>query len=346
MAIFENVDFDDHESVHMFTDPDSGLRAVIAIHSTKLGPSAGGCRLWSYETSGLAMTDALRLSRGMSYKNAMAGLNLGGGKAVVMRPEGEFDREALFTAFGKAIETLGGRYYTAEDVGVSPDDMRAVRRQTKYAAGLADGDFASGDPSPVTADGVFRSIKLAADRKLNAPLKGLRIAVQGLGHVGFDLCRRLDQAGAKLIVTDINTDVLQKAKSAFGAKIVAPDDIYGVDADIYAPCALGATLNPKTLEQLKVSAIAGAANNQLSVPEIGQNLHDMGVLYCPDYVVNGGGIINIAGEIEGNYNKAWVEEKLQGLEQTLGDIIKTSGVTNRSTHIIADEMAQARIGRL
>lgn len=346
MAIFENADFDDHESVHMFTDPDSGLRAVIAIHSTKRGPSAGGCRLWSYATSGLAMTDALRLSRGMSYKNAMAGLNLGGGKAVVIRPEGEFDREALFTAFGKAIETLGGRYYTAEDVGVSPDDMRAVRRQTKYAAGLDDGEFASGDPSPVTADGVFRSIKLAADKKLGAPLKGLRIAVQGLGHVGYDLCRRLDAVGAKLIVTDINTDVLQNAESEFGAKIVAPDDIYAVDADIYSPCALGATLNPQTLEKLKVSAIAGAANNQLSVPEMGQNLHDMGILYCPDYVVNGGGIINIAGEIEGDYNTDWVEEKLLGLEHTLGKIIKLSSDTNRSTHIIADEMAQARIGRV
>ena len=346
MAIFENVDFDDHESVHMFTDPQTGLRAWIGIHSTVCGPACGGIRLWQYDTSASALTDVLRLSRGMSYKNAMAGLNLGGGKAVIMKPEGEFDRAALFAAYGRCIEALGGRYVTAEDVGVTPDDMRVVRTQTKFVAGLDDGEFASGDPSPVTADGVFRSVKLAADKKLNAPLKGMRIAVQGLGHVGFDLCRRLDAVGAKLIVTDINTDVLQKAKSAFGAKIVTPDDIYGVDADIYAPCALGATLNPKTLEQLKVSAIAGAANNQLSVPEMGQNLHDMGILYCPDYVVNGGGIINIAGEIEGNYNKDWVEEKLQGLEQTLGDIIKLSGATNRSTHIIADEMAQARIGRL
>lgn len=345
MAIFENIDFDDHESVHVFTDRESGLKAVIAIHSTTLGPSAGGCRLWGYETSDQVMTDALRLSRGMSYKNAMAGLNLGGGKAVVMRPEGGYDRGALFAAFGRAVETLGGRYYTAEDVGVSPDDMRVVRRHTNYVAGLNDGEFASGDPSPVTADGVFRCIKLATEKKLNTSLKGQRVAVQGLGHVGYDLCRRLDQAGAKLIVTDINTEILQTAESEFGAKVVSPDDIYGVDADIYAPCALGATLNPKTLDQLRVSVIAGAANNQLSIPEMGQKLHDMGILYCPDYVVNGGGIINIAGEIEGNYNKAWVEGKLQGLEKTLADIIDLAANTDRSTHVIADEMAQARIGR-
>ncbi len=345
MAIFENADFDDHESVHAFTDPQSGLKAIIAIHSTKLGPSAGGCRLWQYVTSEQAMTDALRLSRGMSYKNAMAGLNLGGGKAVVMRPEGDFDREALFVAFGKAIQTLGGRYYTAEDVGVSPDDMRVVRRQTNYVAGLDDGEFASGDPSPVTADGVFRSIKLAADKKMNSSLKGLRIAVQGLGHVGFDLCKRLDHAGAELIVTDINSEILRTAESEFGAKIVVPDDIYAVDADIYAPCALGATLNPKSLDQLKVSVIAGAANNQLSVPQMGQQLHEMDVLYCPDYVVNGGGIINIAGEIDGSYNKDWVEDKLQGLENTLSEIIDLASTSHRSTHVIADEMAQARIGR-
>ncbi|PHR60360.1 MAG: amino acid dehydrogenase [Robiginitomaculum sp.] len=345
MSILENVNFDNHESVHVFTDPHSGLKAIIAVHSTKLGPAAGGCRLWTYDNSELAITDALRLSRGMSYKNAMAGLNLGGGKAVIMRPEGEFDRVKLFASFGRAVQNVGGKYYTAEDVGVSPDDMRVVREHTKFVAGLDDGEFASGDPSPVTADGVFRSIELAVGKKLASPLKGLRVSVQGLGHVGYDLCRRLHNVGAKLIVTDINTDILKRAEDEFGAKIVAPDDIYEVEADVYAPCALGATINPNTIEQLKVSVIAGAANNQLSIPEMGQILHDEGVLYCPDYVVNGGGIINVAGEIEGNYSKAWVEDKLQGLMGTLVDILDQATASNRSTHLIANEMAQKRIGR-
>ena len=345
MAIFDNIDFDDHEGVHVFSDPESGLKAIIAIHSTKLGPSAGGCRLWSYANSDLAITDALRLSRGMSYKNAMAGLRLGGGKAVVLRPSGDYDRKALFAAFGRAVESLDGRYYTAEDVGVSPEDMRIVRAQTSYVAGLNDGTSASGDPSPVTADGVLRAIKLAAESKLNAPLKGLRVSVQGLGHVGYDLCRRLAKSGAKLIVTDINGALMQRVERDFGAKLVAPDDIYAVDADIYAPCALGATINPQTIEMLKVKAVAGAANNQLIVSEMGQILHDKGILYCPDYVVNGGGIINIAGEIEGNYNKDWVEEKLEGLETTLAEIIARASKTNRPTNEIADEMAQTRIGR-
>ncbi|PHR92179.1 MAG: amino acid dehydrogenase [Robiginitomaculum sp.] len=345
MSIFENVNFDDHESVHSFADPQSGLKAIIAVHSTTLGPSAGGSRLWTYASSEQAMTDVLRLSRGMSYKNAMAGLKLGGGKAVIMRPEGDFDRTALFAAFGRAVEAVGGKYYTAEDVGVSPEDMRVVRAQTKYVAGLNEGASASGDPSPVTADGVFRCIKLAADKKLGTSLKGMRISVQGLGHVGYDLCRRLDEAGAQLIVADINTSLVEKAQSRFGAKTVTPDDIYAVEADIYAPCALGATLNPDTIEQLKVSIIAGAANNQLSTSQMGQSLQERGILYCPDYVVNGGGIINIAGEIEGNYNRDWVEGKLQGLEKTLSDILDLASKTGRSTDVIADEMAQKRIGR-
>lgn len=345
MSVFENVNFDNHEGVHAFTDTQSGLKAIIAVHSTHLGPAAGGCRLWTYVNSETAMTDALRLSRGMSYKNAMAGLNLGGGKAVVMRPEGNFDRPALFMAFGRAVAAVGGKYVTAEDVGVSPDDMRVVRAQTEFVAGLNEGEFASGDPSPVTADGVFRSIKLGAQKKLGTGLKGLRISVQGLGHVGFDLCRRLDAVGAKLIVADINADVLAQAESQFGATIVAPDDIYAVEADIYAPCALGATINAQTVEILKVQVIAGAANNQLHIPEMGQTLQEKGILYCPDYVVNAGGIINIAGEIEGNYSREWVEGKLGGLEKTLADIIDTAASTGRSTDVIADEMAQHRIGR-
>ncbi|PHS36948.1 MAG: amino acid dehydrogenase [Robiginitomaculum sp.] len=344
MAIFEHKSFDAHESVHSFYDLGTGLKAFIAVHSTHLGPSAGGTRLWSYANSDAALRDVLRLSRGMSYKNAMAGLKLGGGKAVVMKPDGDFDRTALFRKFGAYINTVGGAYYTAEDVGMTPDDMRTIRTQTKYVAGLDEGDAASGDPSPVTADGVFRCIKLAADKR-GIALKGARVAVQGLGHVGYTVCKLLNAVGAKLVVTDINTDAVKKVCSDFGAKMVTPDEIYAQDVDIFSPCALGAILNPDTVDQLKAKIIAGAANNQLSVPAMGQELQDRGILYCPDYVVNAGGIINIAGEIEGSYSKDWVEEKLQGVEKTLSDIIEQAAKTGRTTDTIADEMARARIGR-
>jgi len=343
MAIFENPNFDDHESVHAFSDPISGLKAFVAVHSTKLGPAAGGCRFWSYPTSSEALTDVLRLSRGMSYKNAMAGLNLGGGKAVVMKPEGKIDREALFGALGAFIDDLGGKYYTAEDVGMSPDDMRIIQKETKYVAGLDEGEAASGDPSPVTADGVFRCIRLGVEKKLGRSLKGVTVAVQGLGHVGYDLCGRLNVAGAKLIVTDINAEAVNKAIEDFGARAVTPDQIYSVKADVYAPCALGATINAKTVNALNVQVIAGAANNQLSIPAMGRVLADKGILYCPDYVVNGGGIINIAGEIEGKYDPAWVEKKLQGLENTLAEIIEIADNSEKTTDVIADEMARTRI---
>ncbi len=344
MAIFEHPSFDKHESVHSFYDEKTGLKAFVAVHSTHLGPSAGGTRFWHYKNANLALRDVLRLSRGMSYKNAMAGLNLGGGKAVVIKPEGNFDREALFTKFGEFINTIGGAYYTAEDVGMTTDDMRTIRTKTKFVAGLDEGDAASGDPSPVTADGVFRCIRLAANKR-GIKLKGASVSVQGLGHVGYTVCKFLHKAGAKLIVTDINKQAVKQAVNAFGAKAVMPDDIYAQPADIFSPCALGAVLNPTTASQLKASIIAGAANNQLSTPNIGKELHDKDILYCPDYVVNAGGIINIAGEIEGNYSPDWVESKLQGVEQSLEQIIDHSIKTGRNTDAIADEMARARIGR-
>lgn len=344
MAIFEHPSFDEHESVHSFYDVKTGLKAFVAVHSTHLGPSAGGTRFWSYENSNLALRDVLRLSRGMSYKNAMAGLNLGGGKAVVMKPQGDYDRVALFTKFGEFLNSIGGAYYTAEDVGMTTDDMRTIRTKTKYVAGLDEGDAASGDPSPVTADGVFRCIKLAATKR-ELDLDGATVAVQGLGHVGYTVCKLLHAAGAKLVVTDINQHAVRNAAKEFDAKTVAPDEIYAQKADVFSPCALGAILNPETIVQLKASVIAGAANNQLSVPEMGQELQDKGILYCPDYVVNAGGIINIAGEIEGNYSPAWVEEKMVGVEKTLTEIIDLAAETGRTTDTIADEMARVRIGR-
>ena len=344
MAIFEHPSFDAHESVHSFYDKETGLRAFVAVHSTHLGPSAGGTRFWHYDNSNLALRDVLRLSRGMSYKNAMAGLNLGGGKGVVIKPRGDYDRAALFAKYAEFLNAIGGAYYTAEDVGMTTDDMRIIRTKTKYVAGLDEGDAASGDPSPVTADGVFRCIKLAANKR-GLDLAGATVAVQGLGHVGYTVCKLLHGAGAKLVVTDINQHAVRSAANAFGAKTVAPDEIYAQAADVFSPCALGAVLNPDTIGQLKVGIIAGAANNQLSVPEMGQDLQDKGILYCPDYVVNAGGIINIAGEIEGHYSPEWVEKKLQGIEKTLTEIIDLAAQTGRSTDTIADEMARARIGR-
>lgn len=345
MSVFENPSFDEHEAVHTFFDKSTGLRAFVAVHSTHLGPSAGGVRFWRYDNSSDALNDVLRLSRGMSFKNAMAGLNLGGGKAVVMMPDGKFDRAMLFRAFGRMLNKTGGQYYTAEDVGMTPDDMREIKTQTDFVSGLEDGEAASGDPSPVTADGVFRCIELAVNRKYGAGLNGVRVAIQGLGHVGMDVCRHLHSAGARLVVTDINESAVAQAVAQFDAQAVAPTEIYDMPMDVFSPCALGATLNEDTIPRLHAQVIAGAANNQLRVPHMGKVLHDKNVMYCPDYVVNAGGIINVAGEIEGQYSKAWVEKKLQGIVATLGEILDISEKTNRPTSDIADEMAKQKIGR-
>ena len=346
MSVFENSNFNGHESVHFFNDPATGLKAIIAVHSTLRGPAAGGTRLWRYETDADAISDALNLSRAMSYKNAMADIPFGGGKAVIIRPEGEFDRAAMFSAYGRAIETLGGIYCTAEDVGVGPADMKSVRAQTRYVAGLDDGEAASGDPSPMTADGVFRGLHIAAEHALGQKnLKGIRVAVQGLGHVGYALCALLHKAGAKLFVADISADVIGKAEQEFGATSVPPMQIHSQDVDIFAPCALGGAINPGTIDQIKAKIIGGAANNQLATPEMGQALKDRNILYCPDYVLNAGGIINVAAELSGHYDPDWVDCKLEGLKQTLNTIFVQSKSLNLPTNIVADRMAEERIYR-
>lgn len=342
--MFDHPDFDGHEGVHIFSDVKSGLRAVIAVHNTARGPGAGGTRLWSYAEPKDALTDALRLSKAMSYKNAMAGLSLGGGKAVILRPEADFDRKALFEAYGRAIESIGGKYITAEDVGVSPDDMRIIKTQTDFVAGLNDGPAASGDPSPVTAEGVFRSIKVAVRHKMGRlSLEGLRVAVQGLGHVGYGLCKHLHAAGVHLIVTDINQAVLELAKTELGAEIVEPDVIHAAQVDVYAPCALGGAISKTTLPGIKASIIAGAANNQLASADMGEACRQRGILYAPDYVVNAGGIINVAAEVSGTYNPDWVKAKLDSLEITLEKIFNTAAESNLPTNIVADEMARDRL---
>ena len=345
MSVFEHPSFDNHEKVLFATDEKTGLKAIIGVHSTARGPSCGGCRFWTYDNSADALQDALRLSQGMSYKNVMADLPIGGGKSVIMKPQGNFDRDALFQAFGRAVESLNGNYITAEDVGVSPDDMMSVHKQTKHVTGLPEGKAASGDPSPTTADGVFRGIRACVKRATGSEdLNGLRVAVQGAaGHVGSYLCEHLSRAGAELIVADMNVDGLKKHVDNFGAVIVDKDAIYDQEADVFAPCALGSVINPETINRLKVKIVAGAANNQLATRDMGAALQKRGILYAPDYVINAGGIINVMGEIRGDFDPQWVKGKLAGLEATLGEILDRAENEGRPSNDIADEMARARL---
>ncbi|MGX6648384.1 Leu/Phe/Val dehydrogenase [Maricaulaceae bacterium MS644] len=343
MSVFEHQAFDDHEKVLFATDPATGLKAIIAVHSTVRGPAVGGCRMWSYESSAEALTDVLRLSQGMSYKNIMADLPIGGGKSVIMRPEGDFDRQALFEAFGRALEGLGGAYISAEDVGVSPDDMVAARRSTRHVVGLPDG---TGDPSPVTAKGVFLGIQACAKRGFGSEdLAGRKIAVQGAtGHVGAYLVRHLAKAGAELFLADIRLPELKALAEETGATIVEdPKAIYDVEADIFTPCALGAVINPDTIDRLKVKIVAGAANNQLLTRDMGAELQKRGILYAPDYVINAGGIINVMGEIDSRFNGQWVEGKLVALKSTLGEILDKAENEGRPANIVSDQIARERI---
>ncbi len=344
--MFDHPSFDAHEGLHAFHDARSGLRAVIAVHSTARGPAAGGCRMWNYASGADMVTDALRLSQGMSYKNAMADLPLGGGKAVIWGDSRTGKSPDLFRAFGRAVESLAGTYWTAEDVGLSPADLAAAAEETRYVAGLETGAAASGDPSPVTARGVYRGILEGARRAFGTDdMTGRRVAVQGVGHVGADVCRHLARAGASLVIADVNVGALEAVASETGAAIVAPDEIYDAEADIFSPNALGATINPDTLKRLKVRVIAGGANNQLSVPAMGAAVRERGILYAPDYVINGGGIINVAAEISGSYSLDWVNAKLDRLMLTLGEILDRSLSEGRPANLIADEIAKGRIGR-
>jgi len=342
--MFDKPAFAAHESVHHFFDAKTGLRAIIALHSTARGPAAGGCRMWNYATADDAFIDALRLSEGMSYKNAMADLPLGGGKAVIWGNSRTDKTPDLFRALGRAINSLNGTYWSAEDVGVSVSDMAFAAEETKYVSGLSTGKAASGDPSPVTAKGVFLGLKAAALRAFDTDdLDGRTIAVQGVGHVGGYLCSHLVKAGAKLVITDVNAGALDQVARATEAQVVAPADIYDVAADIFSPNALGAIINPDTLPRLRVRVVAGGANNQLATPEMGDRLSERGIVYAPDYVINGGGIINVASEISGAYDPAWVETKLQRLIQTLGEVLDQAQREGRSANRVADEIARSRI---
>jgi leucine dehydrogenase len=350
MTLFDSAAFEGHEGVHAFFDDAAGLKAIVAIHSTARGPAAGGCRMWPYASAEAALEDALRLSRAMSYKNAMADLELGGGKAVVIGDPRTAKTPVLFEAFGAAVDSLGGRYWTAEDVGVSPADLAHARRRSTFVAGLENHPAASGNPSPVTAEGIFRGVRLCVARGLGKELSQVTVAIQGVGHVGAYLADKLHAAGARLIVADVNAAAAQAVAARTGARVVPPEAIFEAEADVFAPCALGGAISPKTLPRIKARVIAGGANNQLSGPEAGRALFDKGLLYAPDYVINGGGIINVAGEIRAiakgeAFDPAWVAAKLDRLAATLEAVLDRSLSERRPTHEIADEMARERLQR-
>jgi leucine dehydrogenase len=333
------------EEVLRLDDPQSGLSGVIVIHSTALGPAAGGCRIHRYASDADAVADALRLAEGMSYKNALAGLPLGGGKAVIRMPDGPFDRAALFHAFGRAVASLGGRYVTAEDVGTSVADMQCVADTTRHVAGLPAAPGApGGDPSPWTALGVLRSMEVAVQRHLGASLSDVTVAVQGLGHVGFALCELLHEAGARLFVAEPRIEVATEAARRFGARVMEPDELIAARAEVLAPCALGGVLDAASVRQLGASVICGAANNQLATSAQGDALLARGILYAPDYVVNAGGIINVAAEHLG-----WsVDEARARVEATgtrLAAVLDHAAAERIAPHVAADRLARAAIAR-
>lgn len=339
MTVFNLDAFDQHEQIVFCNDIESGLKAIICIHSTALGPAVGGCRMWDYASDEEALIDALRLSRGMTYKNAMAGLPFGGGKAVIIANSQTMKSEALFKAFGRYLNNLNGQYITAEDVGITPEDMAIVHTETHYVAGL---EGKSGDPSPITAYGVYKGIKAAAQHKFGSDnLNGLTVSVQGVGHVGYYLCKHLHEEGAKLIVCDIQQACVDKVVSEFGAVAVDIDDIYQQQVDVYSPCALGATINDQSLPQLKCKIVAGAANNQLAEDRHGTELMAKGILYAPDYVINAGGIINIS--FEENYQQQAAITKVDEIYDTLMEVFSASARKGFTTNSIADQMARDRI---
>ena len=340
-------DFDAHESVHMFHDEVSGLSAIIAIHSTHLGPAAGGTRFWHYADSADALTDALRLSRGMSYKNAMAGLSLGGGKGVILAPESREKTPEMLAAYGRAIDMLGGAYVTAEDVGITTDDMVAVRKQTAYVSGLpVGGGAAGGDPGPYTARGVFLGVEAAAKRALGvSSLSGVHVAVQGVGSVGGGLVRHLAAAGARISLADIDQARAETLARETGAEVVPLDAIMTLDADIFSPNALGAVLTDASIADLKVAAVAGGANNQLATAEDAHRIHARGIVYAPDYVINAGGLINVGLEYLGEGDAAAVNAKVDRIPARLDAIWDQSEREGVPSAIIADRQAQERIGR-
>ncbi|TLZ42063.1 MAG: Glu/Leu/Phe/Val dehydrogenase [Gammaproteobacteria bacterium] len=342
MEIFDLREFDGHELIVFGHDAATSLRAIIAIHSTALGPAAGGCRMWPYATTADAVCDALRLSRGMSYKNALAGVPFGGGKAVIIGESRQAKTPQLFEAFGRLVDSLGGRYLTAEDIGTTTADMASVARATRHVAGLgrAPGE-AGGDPGPKTALGVYLGIEAAVRFRLGRQdLQGLTVAVQGVGGVGYHLCGLLAGAGAQLRVADVRAAAVQRVCEEFGARAVPVEEVLAEEVDVLAPCALGAVLNAQSIPRLRARIIAGAANNQLAQGQDGQALQAAGILYAPDYVINAGGIISVSRELHGGGTEEQVIADIQGIPARLTEVFERARRENRPTNAVADQMAR------
>ncbi len=342
MGVFAAPDFNDHEQVVFVNEPALNLRAIIAVHNTNLGPSLGGCRMWPYATEADALADVLRLSRGMTYKAAMAGVNLGGGKAVVIADAQKDKRPELLHAIGRWIDRLGGRYITGEDIGTNPIDMAEIKQETRYVSCLRKEDGGYGDPAPMTALGVFQAISAGVERVFGADrLSGLHVAVQGVGNVGRNLCRLLAEAGVRLTVCDVKEENQRTAVDEWGAQAVLPDAIYDTEADVFAPCAMGSILNDTTIERLKVKIIAGAANNQLEHDRHGKALKEKGIVYLPDYVANGGGLICCSAEWY-RHDQAQVVANVIKIHDTCMDILDRASEMDVPTNAASDQLAEQR----
>lgn len=337
----------EHEQIVMCSQPEAGLKAIIAIHNTTLGPALGGVRMWPYESEKAAIRDALRLSRGMTYKAAISGLNLGGGKAVIIGDPHKDKTEALFRAFGRYVDSLGGRYITAEDVGIDIQDMEWVFSETKYVTGIPKELGGSGDPSPVTAYGVYMGMKACTQKAYGTDsLEGIRVAMQGAGHVASYLADYISKEGAKIYITDIYSEKAEEVAKKTGAEVVDPDDIYNLDVEIFSPCALGGIINDDTIPSFKFDIIAGAANNVLDIEERhGEMLLDRGILYAPDYVINAGGLINVSGELEG-YNEKRAHQKASRIYDTILDILNYSEDNHTPTLAASNILAEERIRKI
>lgn len=346
LEIFKEMEKYDYEELHFVQDKNSGLKAIIAIHDTTLGPALGGLRMWNYESEEEAIIDALRLARGMTYKNAAAGLNLGGGKTVLIGDPRKDKNEEMFRAFGRFVQGLNGRYITAEDVGTTEKDMDIIYEETDFVTGISPEFGSSGNPSPVTAYGLYKGMKAAVEEYFgDASLEGKTVAVQGVGSVAYNLCKYLHDEGANLIVSDINEDAVKRAVEAFGAKAVDPNDIYSVECDVFSPCALGGIINDDTIPQLKAKVIAGSANNQLKEDRHGDILNELGIVYAPDYVVNAGGVINVADELYG-YNRERAMRKVEQIYTNTKRVFEIAKRDNIPTYVAADRMAEERIQKV
>jgi leucine dehydrogenase len=346
MDLFGHLKAYDYGEVHFKHDKGTGLRAIVAIHDSRLGPALGGCRFLPYDTDEDAVIDALRLARGMTYKAALAGLAHGGGKSVLIRPKQHFDRVAMFRAFGRFVNDLGGHYITAEDSGTGLEDMEVIRTVTKHVTGVDTAHGGSGDPSPFTALGVRRGIEACVKHRLKRPsLEGVHVAVQGVGHVGYHLCKELHASGAKISVADVDPLKAERAERELGASVVPLDRIFEIACDVIAPCALGSALNDDTIPRLRARIVAGAANNQLAQPRHGDDLHARGILYAPDYAINAGGLVNVAQEVLG-YDAQKARENTLEIFDTIYEITDRSAKTGTPTYRIADMMVEEKLARV